>query len=262
MIVLNVDMKAVAGHILALQKMHRKYMPMAVRDTLNKSALDMKQTEIEVTANKVFTRRQKNFLKANSKVEFAKGFDIAQMQSMMGLKSLKPKVVHDYAIEDLPYQEVGGNIPNKSFNPTEQARQGQNKSKMVAAANRLTKIGDGMFDSGNTNLHGVKNNKEAFVLTAIYAKKGGVVIGNEKNKDGSKGVFLIQSVTRIKKPVTTKSGKVYKRGNTLVKSKEIYTLKKGRKARVKATHFIKNAGQLAQKKMTQFFIEAANKYIK
>jgi hypothetical protein len=104
-----------------------------------------------------------------------------------------------------------------------------------------------MFNSKSSRLHGVKNNKEAFTLSAIFAGKGGVVIGTDK-KNGARKALAINSVKRVGR-------------NTVVKSTAIYNVKANRKVQVKNTNFMRKASTQSATKIEQYYIEEANKQI-
>ena len=114
-VLFSIDTKASKDFAAKLQQMKASAFPNAVRETLSKAALNVKQKTMPISAKKAFTERQKNFFKANSKVDFAKGKDIKTMQSEVGFISEKLKGNSNYAVKDLEAQENGGQITNRSF---------------------------------------------------------------------------------------------------------------------------------------------------
>lgn len=262
MVRVHINMDEIAQHARWLNDVNRKLWPRIARKVLNDVALDAKQKEIERIAAQKFNKRKENFYKANSRVEFAKpSDDIKKLKSSVGFANMKPKVKRDHAVEDLAYQETGGDIPSKAFIAMPKGRVGNSMLRMPKTENMLTKIGDSMFDSNSSRLTGAKNKKEKFILSAIYAQKGGLVIGNEKLKDGSRGVYKIMSVHKVKKTKKNKAGKVYLSGDTVANIKLYQTLKKGRKAHVKPTKFLRIASEAAQKKAGVLFRAEANKQL-
>jgi len=255
----NIAALPVVQHSVRLQTMHRSAFPVAVRNTLTRAAIGVKVGEMPQQAARTFTQRQRTFFKANSRFEKATGYDVNTMVAKVGFANLKPKVTKDYAVQDLEQQEHGGLIDKKAYIATDIARNANSRARMVRNAFRTTNIMNQVFDSRSTNLHGAKNDKEKYVLSSLYAKKGGFVLGNIPLKNGAIGLYQIQSVTRVKKTRKTKAGRVFKSGNTVVKSKLIYSVKKGRRTRVKATHFMQRASDRSAAKMNKYFIEEANK---
>lgn len=231
-----------------LMQMHRSDYPIAVRNTINRAAFDVKVNTMPIEAKKDFKERQKNFFKANSRVEKAEGFDVNKMRSMIGFANLKPKVTKDFAVQDLEQQEHGGTIQKKTFIATPNARISNSEDKMVQAKLRTTTFKDSIVDSYK-NITG-KSDKMKFVLSAMHAGKGGLVLGNEKLKGGARGVYLIQSIKLRPKAYVT---------NTIIKSKLVYSNKKGRTVKVQPQHFMRDASNKSGNKMQNYFIEEANK---
>ena len=159
------------------------------------------------------------------------------MQSEVGFRPKQGDKSH--TIEDLEQQDHGGSIKNRAFVAMPAARVGGSWGKNVRAKNRLDKMRQQLFDSDSNALH-VKG-KEAFVISALYAKKGGFILN--------------QSHTRVTEVVSVKRvGR-----NTKVKFKTVESVKKGRQARVKATHFMRTASVDSAKNMERWFVELAER---
>ncbi len=83
---------------------------MAIRQTLNDAAYDVKLRTMPQTSDASFIKRKPTFWKAKSRVEGAKGFDVNTMQSTVGfLEGNK----HSQAVRDLDEQEHGGRIDDR-----------------------------------------------------------------------------------------------------------------------------------------------------
>ncbi|KKL54819.1 hypothetical protein LCGC14_2261580, partial [marine sediment metagenome] len=82
--ILNVNTDKVVVFSNKLEKLHRSAFPIAIRGALNNAAFDVKKNTMPVSAEKEFTIRRKNFFKANSRVNMAKGFNVRTMQAMIG----------------------------------------------------------------------------------------------------------------------------------------------------------------------------------
>lgn len=213
-----------------LEKMHRSAFPVAVRETLNSAAFDVKKRTIEKFANKSFIRRQPNFFKANSKVQMANGFDVKSMEAKVGFIPLKGT---NKAVDDLEQQEEGGRIKGRSFIAMKQARVGDSSIKNVRRNSRISQINN-IVKARNSK---GKSSKQRFLQAIAVAKKGGHVL-SENNT-----LFRVEGELK----------------NGLWKMKPLYSFKKKRSVKVKATHFMENASNESGKRMERFYRYAALK---
>lgn len=236
--ILNVNTDSVVVLTNKLEKLHRSAFPNAVRGTLNKAAFDVKQRTMPASADKEFEKRQPNFFKANSRVQMAKGWEIADMEAVIGFTESRLKGGNNYAVRDLEQQERGGRIQGRSFIPTDSARGGSN-SRPVRPINRLSQIGK-LVNSNKT--HGDK--RKAFLKAAYKAGAGGYVIGNNEKKI----LWRINSIERV-------------RGRLKIEKTPIYTFEEDRSVQVKATGFMRSASIQSGKKIEQFYFEEAKRQI-
>lgn len=239
---ININSSAVVRHTARLEKLHRSALPVAVRQTLSKTAFDVKMRTMPAQAGKNFEKREPNFFKANSKVTPAKGFDMRTMVATVGFVPLKGT---NKAVDDLKQQEDGGNIGGRTFIALRDARVSGSWRKKPRARMRLADIDNKIIDSRKGK---GKNSRERFTRSALHAGRGGFVLGEKKTSGGSRILFEIRSVVR-------------KGRNTVVKSKPIYAVKSGRVVIPAATHFMRNASLQSAKGMESIYIAEANKQI-
>ncbi len=218
-----------------LEKISRSAMPNAVRNTLNGMAFDVKKNTMLKSSEKNFTNRQKNFFKANSRVETAKGFDIHGMSSKVGFKSLGAK---NTAVDDLEFQERGGKIKKREFVPVKGARPGKNIGKLVSKKNRLGRISK-VVKVGYTP---GKTGPQKFVKSVLKAGKGGHVLTD-------KSMIRVNNIRRTKKGLKF----------TL---KTLYSYEKNRSVKIKATHFMEKATEQTSKKGRSIFNKEGAKQFK
>jgi hypothetical protein len=218
-------------------------LPNAIRGTLNKAAFDVKQDTMPRSANREFVKRSPNFLKANSRVDMAKGYNIDSMAATVGFteENLQGQ---NFAVKDLEQQERGGNISGRSFIPTSIARGGSN-SRVVANRFRMDKLKNKIVNA--THAKG-KNPHEKFIKSAIHAGKGGYVIANNI-------LWRIDSITSRKVRI------IGRYSATRVKSTPIYSFEKGRSVHVEATGFMRRASLETAAKLDEFYIEEAKRQI-
>lgn len=235
---LNINTDQVVRWTNKLEKMHRSALPLAIRGSLNSAAKDVKQKTMPATSKASFVNRSKNFFKFNSRVEFAKGFNVKSMQAMVGFTSARLKGGDNFAVKDLEQQERGGKIGGKSFIAHKEARGGSN-TKAVKPINRLSAI---------TNIINAKNfrgNKKQRLIRAIHrAGKGGYVLGSAIS--GENTLFRVKSLN--------------KKG--AFKLTPLYDFKKGRKVSVTGTGFMRIASLKSGSKIESFYIKEAKKQIK
>lgn len=235
----NINNDAVVVLTNKLEKLHRSALPVAIRETLNNAAFDVKQDTMLKSSKRHFINRNRNFFKANSRVDKAKGFNVDNMQATVGFITSKLKG-SDQAVEDLEQQEYGGTIKGRSFIPMDAAR-GGSKTKAVRPGNRFSKITNII----NANKAKGKSKKQKFVTAAIRAGNGGYVLGN----NSAQTLFKITSITR--------------RGNLMIiKKKPLYSFKEGRSIQVSRTGFMSSATLSSAKKLNEFYVKQAEKQIR
>jgi hypothetical protein len=235
---LDVNSSGVFKFTRMLEKMQRSALPSAIRGALNKAVFDVKTNTMPASAD-VFTKRQPNFFKANSKFENASGFNVDSMKATVGFTEHGLKGGNNYSVKDLEQQEYGGDIDKKGFIPLAPARTGNNPGKSVRANSRLKSI----TKIVNPRDAKAKNAKQAFVKSVAFAGKGGFVLGNFNGKQ------ILWRVNSLKKV------------DGHFKLTALYSFKQGRKAHVKATGFMRNASLDTAKKLESFYIEEAKRQI-
>ena len=235
----NINTDAAVKYTAKLERMHRSNLPIAVRNTLNSAAFDVKKNTMPISAKNEFTQRSKNFFKANSTVGMASGFNIKTMRSAVGFIENKLKGDSNFAVKDLEQQERGGNISGRSFIPLDTARKG-GYATPVRPANRLSKIRSKKIVDAK-NFRG--NKKQRFIKAVNRAKRGNYVIGST-----TMGENYLFRVTKLNK----------KEFDVL----PLYDVKKNRSVKVKSTNFMKKASLISSKKMNGFFIKEAKKRFK
>lgn len=230
---LNVNTDAVVSFTNTLEKMTKSAFPFAIRNTLNSMALDVKMKTMPAQAQKAFVNREKTFFKSQSRVQFASGYNINAMKSTVGFISSNLKY-NNYAVKDLEDQEEGGEISNRTFVPTNEARLGKNKAGKITARTRLKRINRIVDASKVTG----KSPQVRFIHAVHEAGKGGFVLSGKK-------LWRIDSIS--------KKGKI--------KKTYIYSFKKGRKVKVKPTYFMRKASELSAKKGEMLYIDNVKRTI-
>lgn len=239
---ININTNAVVRYADTLERLSRSALPIAVRQTLNSAAFDVKQKTMPDSADNAFIRRQPNFFKANSKVTPANGFNIHSMKAIVGFIPLSGT---NKAIDDLEQQEKGGDISGRSLIPLKGSRVAHSWKKNVRKGWKISDIGNRISDSKKS---AGRNNPERYIRSAIHAGKGGFVIGTKKTAGGNRILFAIRSIIR-------------RNNNTIVKSVPIYAVKRNRKVNPPATHFMQRASTKSAGSMEKNFIKHAQKQI-
>ena len=225
---ININTDAVVKFTDRLERLSRSGMPVAIRQTLNRTAKDMKQRSLLAVTGDKFTIRKKNFFKAFSAIQFATGFDIKQMQSVVGILA-----AGNAAAEDLEKQEVGGKIGGRAFIPTDKARVGKKSNKAVSAKRtlknfkKMKRVGWG--------------DKKGFLRVLSKTERGGAIIYGS----------MVLMVT----------GRQKKGGRMFAKTEKIYSFKRGRSVRVKPTFFMKTAALISSNRMELIYKQEAEKQV-
>jgi len=220
----NINTDAAVALTNKLEKLHRSGLPVAIRNTLNSAAFDVKKITMLMEASQVFTQRNKSFFKSKSKVMMAKGFNMKSMKATVGFVGANK----NQAVDDLEKQERGGEIGGRSFIPMDTSRVSKSKSKQVKKPNRVGNI---------RNIDRVKSQK-LFIKQVVKTGVGGHIL--------YKGtVFRVVKISR---------------GD--VKLLPLFNYEKGRAVKVEATHFMKRASLKSASSMERFYQGHAKKQIK
>lgn len=244
---ININSDAVVGFANRLEKLSRNAIPTAVRNTLSQTALDVKQRTMPRSAASTFKVRQRNFFKANSRVNFASGSDISKMKSVVGFVSSGLKGMNNSAVENLEQQEHGGLIGGKSFIPMKPARRGGNDSGLVKVDYRLSTL-ENVVDAKKVK---AKTKKQKFIKAAFKAKKlygnNAFVLGNQQN--GNR-----RTLSRINSIQRNNSKRKLK-----IRRTALYTYKRGFRANVDRTDFMRRASMESGLRLEPIFISQAKK---
>lgn len=244
---LNINSDAAVVFTNKLEKLHRSALPVAIRQSLNSAAFDVKKRTMPKSAHKSFTVRQPNFFKANSRVEMASGFDVKTMRATVGFVEQKLKGNRNFAVKDLEQQEHGGNIKGRSLIPIDESRIGSSSTKPVRVKYRLNEIKNVI----NSNKVKASNRKQKFIRAAFMSKKlygsNSFVLGNIRSK-GRLTLSYINSIRSTGKKVE-------------IKRTPVYSYEKGFVARVKPRNFMKRASEESGLNIEHYYIENARKQI-
>lgn len=245
--VFRVDTAEVEKFSKKLQIISKSALPVAIRESLNDCARDMKMKTMVESAKKSFISRTQNdnFFRANSAYQKATGFNISSMEATMGMTENNLRDGgKNHAIKDLEEQESGGTIEKSTMIPLNSARTGNNAKKLVRANARLKSIKGAV----NANSYRGMNQGQKFLLAAMKAGNGGYVIA------ANKGENLLWRINSVFSSIKSKG--------LVVKATPLYDVNKGRSVKVKATHFVEKAAEKTHKKIDGYFIERAEKAIK
>ncbi len=263
---LNINTSAVVVFTNKLEKMKRSALPSAIRNTLSRTAMDVKKVTMPESSEKHFVNRNKTFFKANSRVEFAKGWDVKTMKAVVGFTPHTAQH-NNQAVRDLQQQEYGGDINDRAFIPLDDSRSG-GISTPVRPMNRLARIRNQVGDLKNIpDVRKTKGRsaKEKFIKTALGAgswRLGGGAIANwTASKRIVENGFMIAGMHG--KRILYRINSLQRIGNkTKVNTTPIYSLKTGRSVSIDDdTHFMREASLKSARKMETFYIEEANKQI-
>lgn len=240
---LNINTDALVALTNRLEKLHRSDLPIAIRNTLTKAARLTKTESLPKVSRQIFTIRNKTFFRAKSRFTGATGFNLRTMVATVGMVDVRLSD-GDHAVRDLEQQESGGVIKGRAFIPTNQARKGGSASANVAARNRLSKIKNVIRLSRAKG----KSKSQRFIKSAIFAKKR---FGKSAYVLTQKMLFRIDRLN-----VGKKTNKVN------LKVTPLYSYRKGRTVRVKATNFMRKSTLIQAKKIDIIFKNEAEKRIK
>jgi hypothetical protein len=233
---LNVNTDAVINLTAKLERLNKSAFPSAVRSTLSDAAFEMKGKNIEESARKNMTVRNRTVFKKFTGVKKATGFDVKSMHSEVGFIP-KDGIKGDKVPEGMERNEVGGtDTEGAMYLP---------KSRTSNSRNRLVRR-KARFDKSNIakgTKRRAKSKKLANVqnLFASFDEKAPTFI------ETSKGKFLVQ----------VKSFKKKANGKLDIKLDFLMRNRKHNPAKTKATHFNKEAAIKTSKQIEAFYIKNA-----
>ncbi len=242
MLSLNINSNAVVVAAAKLQRMGKSAFPVAVRRTLNDTALDVKRTTMIAESDRAFKKRKPTFFQATSRVEFAKGLEVGNMKAVVGFVAPANAKESGHATKDLEEQEHGGAIDKRAFIAT---RQGRTARGNVRDAFTMSKIKRSIVNPGDAGPKNNRSKKQEFVKSAVHAGVGGFILGS-KLANGKRMLLRINSLSRNANK------------DTVVKYSKIYDVLGKRKAHVKATHFMERAAATSTGKMEGYFLKNFN----
>lgn len=258
---ININADATVVYAAKLESMSRSALPIAVRRTLNSAVLDVKSNTMIAQSDKAFKKRKPSFFRATSAAEMAQGLDISSMRGVVGFVAPTGVKESGYATKDLEEQEEGGSIDKRAFIATNAGRTAagnvRDNLRMSVVKHHIIDA-DKMVGGMTRGIHGgvgrgqswsMQDDAQKFVAAAVKVGfggngAGGLVIGTDRHRNGSRGVYMILGIKRVGRDMK-------------VKSKEVYTVRGGRQAHVKPTHFMNHACVLTAKKMEYMFIKHA-----
>lgn len=259
---IDVNTDKLKDYTKKLKSLGKSAFPVAVRQTLNDAAFNVKLQTMPKSADKAFVNREKNFFKANSKALPAEGMNVSTMHSDVGFFENKLNIKStNYAVKDLEEQEYGGSIDKKSFIPLNTARKSNSAGKVVKTNARISQIKtkeiiktSAVGKTRTGKRMAVTSKKQRFIRAAIVAKQlhgnDAYVLGN-RNANGSRTLSLINKV-KFKK----------KTSQIDISRTPLYNVKKGRMVAVKATSFMKRASYETSINMDEMYIKRAQERFK
>lgn len=232
---LNVNDKAVIDLTAKLERMHKSAFPSAVRNTLNDAAFETRKLLPTVGARQFKYQRNKSFLKTFSTVDKAKGFNVRQMHSIVGIDATRDRQL----AENLESQEFGGTVKGDKIVAHDDARTSQSKAKRVSRRNAKDKVKAHNATRAYKAHRGTRNSKfvSAVMSTAKSGKKH-MLLSN-----GSRGmIYEIKNVSQNRK--TRKIN---------FKIKKLYSIRNKNTSNVKAVHFMRASANSASKGINEMY---------
>jgi hypothetical protein len=229
---LNINSDAVVKWTNKLENIKRSDLPVAIRNTLNSAAKDMKTDSLLKSADKEFIQRKPTFFKFTSKYFKANGFDIKTMHSIAGF------VGNSQAVADLEKQETGGKIGSRELIPLKPSRVSRSERKNIRANERIAEIRKQRIVWQKDSKGNSRGSR--FAKAVSVAGLEGLVMGELEDK---------QILWRINSLEKTKDGKY--------KLTALYAHNKSETVKVGKTNFALKASEMTKKKIEDFFIREA-----
>ena len=233
---LNVNTEAVINLTAKLERIKKSAFPSAVRSSLNDAAFEMKGRNIEESARKNMTVRNRTVFKKFTGVKKATGFNVGSMQSEVGFIP-KDGIKGSKVPEGMERNEIGGtDTEGAMYLP--KSRTSNNKNRLVRRKARFDKSklikGRPRTKKSVSNTLNMISSFEEGKATFITTKKGRFLVMVKKvdyNSVTNKHTFELDFLMRNRKK---------------------------NPAKTKATHFNKEAAIKTSKQIEAFYIKNAN----
>lgn len=250
---LNLDTDELTILSNKLERLNRSAFPVAVRQTLDGMAFDMRNEVPKVAQTKFRKRSPGNVWKFAGRVNKARGFDVQKMQAEYGFRDLP----RSNFSENQKQQERGGKIGNRQMIALDGARGGSGavrkpyrisslRNKTFVDANRITKR---RTKGGGTAT--VNSRKEKMIVAMHVAKKNFKRDAYVLGSFGSRSRFLFH--------VKSIRGSSDKLDFNII---PIYKVNEPGKVDVRSTHYISEASERTKRKGVRIFKANANRQFK
>lgn len=249
----NVNVESSVAMINKLQQLHKSAFPLAVRETLNDMAFDVKTKTLDQSAQKNFLhRRSQTFFKKFSGVNRATGWNINSMHADVGMTAQgTPRAAP--AVSHMQQQEEGGKITT-GLDYLRDTRTGKTNSSSVRGNRRWsnqTKLASNNFTwKGKHQLSGGTTKSRMINSMFMAAHTAKVMMIKQANRN------LYIQVNSISKYGSGKFTNQFK-----INSKLLYISRSGGNDPVMATHFSREAAMATVPKTQSFWIKNAQKQI-
>lgn len=228
----NVNTTGVIHLTDRLERINKSAFPSAVRATLSDAAFEMKQKNILESAKKNMKVKQPNFFKANTGAERAKfSRNVESMKATSGFinkRGIKANKAVQYGMEA---NEIGATDTTGLM------------------YKKATRTGRGLvrrnkyYDKGKLTVNRSKKKGNSYVQSAFasFKDKKPVMVDTKVGR----AMIMVKSITNVK-------GKLRIKSDLLMMDRTV------KKAKAKATHFVKESAIKTQKQMDGFYIKNAN----
>jgi len=231
---LDVNTRAIIHLTSRLEGLHRSAFPSAVRSTLNDAAFEMKKVNIEASARRNMKVKNKTFFRKFTGVERARGFNVGSMGATVGFTDKGSKNSQKAVNSGMELNESGGSDST-----------GLMYTKKTRTGSGLVRRKD-YYDTKKQASKYRSAQKKGNTIKRLYA-------GSVENKpvmiSTDNGVFLVK-VKSFKRGVGG--------GAPDIKLDFLMSDRSGKRtAKVKATHFNREAAKVTQKQIEGFYIKNA-----
>jgi len=242
---LNVNTDAVIALTAKLERLNKSAFPSAVRSSLNDASFEMKKSNIFDSANRNMTVRSRTVFKKFTGVKRATGFNVKTMQSEVGFIP-KDGIKGDKVPKGMEYNEIGG-TDNTGAMYMEKSRTSNTRKKLVRRKAR--------FDKSK-----IAKGTSSYMRSKKLANVQNMIASLQENAptyiETSKGKFLVQVKSFSSRSVGKRKGKLDIKVDFLMRSR------RKNAAKIKPTHFIKEAAIRTSKQIEVFYKKNAEYQIK
>lgn len=247
-VAIDVNTEALIKYSKKLDRISKRALPRATRNTLNSLAFDTKKRTLLEESEKSFTNRNKTFFRRFSRVKMVDTNNINTMKSTVGMID-SGSGTSEQAGRNMKQQQVGGSIGGRALIPMDTARVGGKNEKNVRPINRVKNLNT-VLDS---RISRANKPRQRLIKTAIQAveRHGNTAVIKHTAQNGKTFLYRV-----------SRGGSDIRTREFNLKVTPIYSVKSGRSVNIHSPKpFVFTAAKRSQRRARKIFVTNAKRQL-